>query len=133
MRAEFDVTKINTLHQIYLNALEHLASLLPCKPHPYHIRKHFADTYWLTLPDTKISTLQKLASEMSTTDTCFDDLVGIIEYLKMHYLTKNYTGPILKHEGRIELKEVSGEWRFPNGQPLPTAPQIIECQINQTA
>lgn len=91
--------------------------------------------FGIVIPDAKIATLTHVLDGLHENDEDWQCVYGILEYLKQHYLQKNYTACILKHgkevDGGIELEltEHHGVFWLPNKQKLFHSALIWDCVI----
>lgn len=128
---QFDIAKVDQLAGELEETIVTIKELLPKVNWNSQkaVKQYFLDNYWLTLPDTKIVTLQEVRDQQEHDSELFDDLTGLIEYYKTLYKLKNYVRCIQRHhqQGKVYLREINGEWRMPNKQPVPTDSSITQC------
>lgn len=98
------------------------------------VKDYFLAEHRLYLESIKISelilinsTIQDEYSELKNVLTLF------IEYLKLKYLKRNYIDCILRHNinGKMYLREVSGQLVYPNKRPISYSTHITDCIISQ--
>ena len=133
---EFNIDALYELKCTYLAAQdaikEQLYGLDPNSKK--QIKQYFADFLDIQLENVKISTLERALLLFDSDSEEFNFTNGIIYYLKLKYSLKNYIDYILKHhqEGKIYLRDINGDWRFPNRQPVPSSPELQQCIIGES-
>ena len=128
MTLTFDKPKLLDLKLIYCQAMVAVLELLPFAPAKRkEVIFYFQHTHWITLPDLKIATLTVLRDNTHSNNELRDDLTGLIEYLKMKYMVKNYIDFILRNNGAINI---TGGMQS-NHQPAPQSPEILNCLIER--
>jgi hypothetical protein len=118
----FDIPKIQALNDHYQQALDQVKEMLPQGLTPSTAINYFYNIYWIKLPNIRIATLTAIIKDLDTNTELFSDLAGLIEYLKLKYIIKNYTSCVLRHhhEGHVNLRLEKGIWVMPNKQPIPS-------------
>lgn len=128
---EFDLDEVKDLKQDYIETIQSILALLPDINWNSRIetKNYFMEEYSLELPDCKISTLIFARDAFDPESDCFHDLQGVIELYKLKAIIKNYLECIERHhvDGKVYLREMNGEWVFPNRQPVPQCPEILSC------
>ena len=124
---------INDLKTRYESVIEFILSDLPQVNwnSSKEIVKYLNETLDIDVKDAKIKTVAGLLQCYDENSYEFNVISGLTYYLKLKYTLKNYIGCILRHEtnGIVALRLEDGEWKMPNKQPLPIAPEINECII----
>jgi len=101
------------------------------------MQKHFG----ITINDAKIQTLNELLPQLPEEEDAWQVVFGLCEYLRLHYLQKNYLTCILTRgvasveEDRrlitLELIEDDrGIFWLPNKQKLFHAPPLWDCVVS---
>ena len=135
---EFDMDEINELKLDYENTLEFITSELPEVNWNSRVetKSYFSDEYNVAINSLKIAELRDTISRLDEQeyfegdrDRCKDELTGLLELLKLKYTLHNYLDCILRHhtEGRVYLRNIDGEWKMPNKQPISTNPELTRC------
>jgi hypothetical protein len=78
----------------------------------------------------RINHIESFLTQFDDDSLEFNEIYGIVSYLRLKYSVKNYLDCILRHQidGRIQLREVNHEFIMPNKQPLTGNPEILECE-----
>lgn len=132
---EFDLDEVKDLRSCYLATIDTLLKDLPDVNwnSRLEVKDYFLSEHDLVLDSLKISELHSLVEFLDEDSDEYDVLSGLVEYLKLKYTVKNYLDCILRHEdnGKVYLRDVDGELRMPNKQPLSYSPDITDCLISQ--
>jgi hypothetical protein len=126
----FDIPKIQALNDHYQQALDQVKEMLPQGlKTPSTAINYFYNIYWIKLPNIRIATLVAILKDLDTNTELFSDLAGLIEYLRLKYIIKNYTSMILRHhhEGHVKLRNIDGKEVFPNRQPMSVNHAVLAC------
>lgn len=142
----FDMWKVYDIEEQVFEtkeqALSRIREIEPrLKPHSKkNVVENLKKLFGISVPDAKIETLNACLKTLDQDSDAWQMIFGLVEYLRFHYLQKNYISCIIKHgvysapgEGSTITLEVSkdnnGIVRMKNGQKLFHVSSLWECVI----
>ena len=129
---DYDIDKVVRLREVYVTAMafhrEH--SDCPNLDSPKTVLEFMNQAVGVPAENLRINHIESFLTQFDDDSLEFNEIYGIVSYLKLKYSVKNYLDCILRHQidGRIQLREVNHEFIMPNKQPLTGNPEILECE-----
>jgi hypothetical protein len=135
---EYDIDDLLDLRRDYCDTIEFILEELPDVNWNSRVetKEYFRDEYNVSPYSLKIADLIDLKDDLEDEEytegnigQCREELQGLIELYKLKYTIKNHIDCALKHQkdGKVYLREVNGELRLPNRQPLTYSIDIQRC------
>lgn len=133
---KFDIKKLNELKIVYEDAMFSIKEQLPAMNlnSKKEVIEFFAKELSIELPSSRIKDIELHLEKFTADQEEYHILLGITYYFKIKYSLKNYINHILSTQsnGIVYLRNWWGAWVMPNKQPLPAAPEILDCVIEHS-